>query len=298
MKRKQILLIINPISGIHHSDNVEKVIYNTLDKNCFDIHIAYTQYPYHGSVLAQEAVEAGMNIVAAVGGDGTINEVASQLVGTSTALAVIPHGSGNGLAYHLHIPINVKKSLKIINDGVIQPIDTCVINGKYFFSIAGVGFDAKVAFDFNQDVKRGFQNYLKYILKNYFEYQSQEYILRIDGEEQIRDAFFITFANSSQWGYNVKIAPHASIQDGLLDVCICHRPNFIKLLNIDLPFLLSNHFDKSTLVKYVKCRELTISTRNGSPMFLHIDGDAAGEVEKAQLQIKPQSLLTVIPKII
>lgn len=298
MKRKRILLIINPISGIHHSDNLERTIYNTLDKRCFDIDLAYTQYPHHGSELARAAVEAEMDIVAAVGGDGTINEVASQLVDTQTALAVIPHGSGNGLAYHLHIPINVKKSLQIIRDGLIQPIDTCLVNGKYFFSIAGIGFDAKVAYDFNHDVKRGFQNYLKHILRNYFEYQSQVYILRVDGEEQERDAFFITFANSSQWGYNVKIAPGASIQDGLLDVCVCHRPNFIKLLNIDLPFLLSNHFDKSSLVKYVRCKELTVSAKDGSPMFLHIDGDAAGEVEKVQLQIKPQSLLTVIPKMI
>lgn len=296
--RKRILFITNPISGIHHSDNLEKLIYDTIDKKRFDIEIAYTKYKSHGCELAKDAVEAGIDIVAAVGGDGTINEVASQLVGTQTTFAVIPHGSGNGLAYHLHIPIDVKKSLRNINNGITQAIDTCKINGQYFFSIAGIGFDAKVAFDFNNDVKRGFQNYFKHILKNYFEYKSTEYVLNADGEESICDAFFITFANSSQWGYNVKIAPQASIQDGLLDVCICHRPNFIKLLNIDLPFLLSNHFDKSSLVKYIQCEKISLHAKDNSPMYLHIDGDSAGEVDQVVVDIRPHSLLTIVPKTI
>ena len=195
---KRILFIVNPISGTHRSDNIEKMTYSTLDKSKFDISFERTEYKGHASELARNAVADNVDIVAAVGGDGTINEVASEIVNTDTAFAVVPHGSGNGLAYHLHIPIQVKKSLQIINDLHIEPIDTCQVNGRSFFSIAGIGFDAKVAYDFDKDVRRGFQNYLKYILKNFFTYKSVDYLLNYDGKQQNVDAFFITFANSSQ----------------------------------------------------------------------------------------------------
>ena len=210
-------------------------------------------------------------------------------------MAVIPHGSGNGLAYHLHIPINLRKSIRLINSLNITDIDTCIVNGRHFFSIAGIGFDAKVAYDFSKDVRRGFQNYLKYIIKNYFTYKTSEYHIQTTEQEIDAEAFFITFANSSQWGYNIKIAPKASVQDGKLDLCICHKPLFLKMLNIDLPFLLSDHFDKSSLVRYMECREAVITAKDGKPIYLHIDGDAAGLADAVTLKVLPRSLKTVIP---
>lgn len=296
--KKKILLIVNPISGIYHSENLEKIVFNTLDSQKYEVFLEYTKYKHHGRELARQGLAAEMDVIAAVGGDGTINEVASQLVGTSTTFAVVPHGSGNGLAYHLHIPINVKRALQVINNGIVQTIDTCRINQVPFFSVAGIGFDAKVAFDFNNDSTRGFQNYLKHILKNLFEYQSGEYIIQVDGSHQESEAFFITFANSSQWGYNVKIAPQASVQDGMLDVCVCSRPNLLKLLNVDLLYLLSNHVDKSSIVKYMQCQKVTIQSKNGQKMYLHIDGDAAGVVDSVEVEVIPQSLHTIIPKMI
>jgi len=292
---KRIVFIINPISGTRHSDNIEVIAKKELNADSFDIVFRYTEYKGHGAVLASEAVSQNADIVAAVGGDGTINEVASQLVGTQTALAVIPHGSGNGLAYHLHIPIHLKKAIRIIKSLNIIDIDTCLVNGKHFFSIAGIGFDAKVAHDFSLDVQRGFQNYLKYIIKNYFSYKTTNYHIRTEGQEIDTDAFFITFANSSQWGYNVKIAPQASIQDGKLNLCICHKPNVLKMFNIDIPFLLSDHFDKSSLVRYIECEKATISSNDGTPIYLHIDGDAAGVTENVSLEILPKSLKTIVP---
>lgn len=294
--KKSILFIINPISGAGNTDNFEKIVAKTLDNDKFDIYFRYTKYKNHGSEIAAAAVAEGVDIVAAVGGDGTINEVASQIVNTNTAFAVIPKGSGNGLAYHLHIPVNIKKALQIINEQNITSIDTCKINGRYFFSIAGIGFDAKVAFDFNNDGQRGFQNYLKHILKNYFDYQSARYIIQYDDKELETDAFFITFANSSQWGYNVKIAPQASIQDGKLDVCICQRPNLIKLVNVDLPHLLTNHINRSSIVHYLQCEKVKIMPSDGQQTYLHIDGDAAGIVDSIEIEMLPLSLLTCVPK--
>lgn len=292
--KKSVLFIVNPISGTRMVDNFEKIVYDTLDNDKFDIFFRYTKYKNHGSEIAAEAVKQGVNIIAAVGGDGTVNEVASQIVNTSSVLAVIPKGSGNGLAYHMQIPVHIKKALKIINEQNFTTIDTCKINGHYFFSIAGIGFDAKVAFDFNNEGQRGFQNYLKHILINYFEYQSAQYLIKYDGQELETDAFFITFANSSQWGYNVKIAPRASICDGKLDVCICQRPNFLKFVNVDLPHLLTNHFNRSSLVHYLQCEKATIIPSNGQKTYLHIDGDAAGKVDGIELEMFPRSLLICV----
>ena len=297
--KKRILFIINPISGISHSDDIEKIAKENLDDSVFDMEFQQTQYKGHGAELARAAVASGMDIVAAVGGDGTINEVATQLVGTNVVFAVVPHGSGNGLAYHLHIPINLKKSMQIINALHTESVDTCQINGQSFFSIAGIGFDAKVAYDFNQDVNRGFINYLKHILKNYFEYKPGKYTIEYDGKCLEDSAFFITFANSSQWGYNVKIAPMASMQDGKVNICIVKKPKLLlKMLNVDLPKLLSSHFDHSDIVQYLNCEHVKITPVDDIPMFLHIDGDAAGIAQSVDLQVIPKSLRIISPALI
>lgn len=297
--KKRILFIINPISGISHSDDIERIAKDNLDGSVFEMDFQHTQYKGHGGELARVAVASGVDIVAAVGGDGTINEVASQLVGTDTVFAVVPHGSGNGLAYHLHIPINLKKSMQIINALHVESVDTCQINGRDFFSIAGVGFDAKVAYDFNQDVNRGFINYLKHILKNYFEYKPGKYTIEYDGKCLNDSAFFITFANSSQWGYNVKIAPMASMQDGKVNICIVKKPKLLlKMLNVDLPMLLSSRFDQSDIVQYLQCERVKITQEDDLPMFLHIDGDAAGTVQTVDLQVFPKSLKIISPALI
>ena len=292
----RLWFIVNPISGTRHGDDIGLIARDVLDSSRFDIAIRTTEYRGHGAEIAREAVAAGVDIVAAVGGDGTINEVASQLVGTPTAFAIIPHGSGNGLAYHLQIPINVRKAIAIINDLRIEKMDVGYVNGKPFFSIAGIGFDAKVAYDFDRDPQRGFAAYLKHILRNYFHYPSINYHITADGQEFDTQAFFITFANSSQWGYNVKIAPMASLHDGKLDVCIVKRPKLLlKMLNVDLPKLLNSRFDKSSIVQYVGCQHITVVPSVPSPIYLHIDGDTAGTVENVEIELKREVLRTVVP---
>lgn len=295
--KQSIWLIINPISGIRHRQDIGLIARATLDSEKFDVTLRYTEHRGHGAEIAREAVENGINIVAAVGGDGTINEVASQLVGTDTALAIVPNGSGNGLAYHLQIPINVRKALLSINDLRTEKLDVGYVNGRPFFSIAGIGFDAKVAYDFEADPRRGFNTYFKHIFRDYFHYQSCEYHIEYDGQQLNTQAFFITFANSSQWGYNVKIAPMASMHDGRLDVCIVKRPKlFLKLLNVDLPKLLSNRFDRSDIAQYFDCQKLTIVSQDKHPVYLHIDGDTAGMVEKVEIEMKYQALKALVPK--
>lgn len=247
--------------------------------------------------MSKEAVKQNFDVVVAVGGDGTINEVASALVNSETALAIIPSGSGNGLAYHLKIPINLKKSIQIINDLHLDKIDVCKLNQFFVFSVAGIGYDAKVAFDFNHGKGRGMDSYFKAILKNYFTFQSENYIVEYDGKEMQKSAFFITFANSSQWGYNVKVAPHASIQDGLLDVCFCTKPETFTLSPFVIK-LLTDRIDESREMHYLQCKHLSIKTQNNQPIYLHIDGDAVDPVSEIMIQIIPMALNVLTTRLI
>ena len=291
---KKILFIINPISGKKKKDFLVNKIHKRFDNSDLDFEIAYTQYAGHGAEIAAAAVKDGADVVVAVGGDGTINEIATQLLHSETALAIIPLGSGNGLAHHLSIPTNADKALQIVENKINIPemVDSCSINDNYFFSIAGVGYDAKVAYDFNHGDERGFSGYLKFILKDYFNYNYNTYLIDCDGEEFERDAFFITFANSSQWGYNVKIQPKASVQDGLLDVCIAKKPDWIHL-GETVASLLLNRIDHRKLIEYKKCKELKIRIKDGQKMFWHVDGDFREPVDEITIRMLPQSLKVI-----
>ncbi len=291
---KKILFIINPISGKKRKDFLVEKIRQKFDSEAFNVEVEYTEHAGHGAELAAAAVLRGTDVVAAVGGDGTINEVASQLLNTDTTLAIVPLGSGNGLAHHLAIPQNANKCLQLIADKCDKPelVDSCSINDDFFFSIAGVGYDAKVAYDFNHGNERGFHGYFKYILKDYFNYNYNTYIIDCDGEKIEREAFFITFANSSQWGYNVKIQPKASVQDGLVDVCIAKKPQWFALGDT-VASLLMNRIDHRKLIEYKKCKELVISIKDGQKMFWHVDGDFREPVEKIIIKIIPHSLKVI-----
>ena len=292
-ERLRIWLIINPISGTRHGEDIGLLARNTLDSSRFDLTLRYTERKGHGAEIAREAVAAGVDIVAAVGGDGTINEVASQLVGSRTALAIIPHGSGNGLAYHLQIPINVRKALAVINDLRIEKMDVGYVNGKPFFSIAGIGFDAKVAYDFEADPRRGFFTYFKHILHNYFQYQSCDYRITYDGQTIDTQAFFITFANSSQWGYEAKIAPKASVQDGLMDICMMSPQAWLGAPGMALR-LFTGSLDGSLFMDTFRAKDVMLRRETESPF--HIDGDPVKMEKDIRIRIIPEGLHVLVEK--
>lgn len=291
---KKIWFIINPISGKKKKDFLAERIKEVFSADKFDVQIKYTEYAGHGVELAAAAVRDGVNIVAAVGGDGTINEVASQLVNSNTVFAIVPLGSGNGLAHHISIPMDAGKALQTIvkNADNPDPIDVCTINDRYFFSVAGVGYDAKVAYDFNHGNQRGFGGYLKYSVKDYFTYKYDTYLIDCDGVEMERKAFFITFANSSQWGYDVKIQPHASVKDGLLDLCIAKKPQALTL-GFMVGSLLLNRIDHRNLIEYMQCRKLKIKLKDGGKMFWHVDGDSEEPIDEIQIELLPHSLKVI-----
>ena len=235
---RKILFIINRKAGTDREKRLEGIIRRYLTPRAFSIEIRHLEYLGHGADLAREAVSQQVDTVVAVGGDGSINEIAQGLVGTDTALAVIPLGSGNGLARALKIPLKVPQALELIANGKRKPIDIGYANEHLFLSNAGVGFDALVADQFRHTKKRGLWGYAKLVISSFNKYKAPSYNIDIDGQQQQQQAFLFTVANGNQFGYEFKLAPGASLFDGNLDVCVVPPVQFLGLLPIGIYSLL------------------------------------------------------------
>lgn len=287
---KKIVFIINPISGTGRKDVVEAAIRDHIDTALFVPVIRYTEYAGHASVIAQEEVAQGTDIVAAVGGDGTVNEVARSLVNSKTALAVVPCGSGNGLARHLRIPMDTVEAVKLVNECFVQSIDYGTINGEEFFCTCGVGFDAFISMKFAEAGKRGVATYVEKTLQDGLTYKPERYTVEIDGNTTIHDAFLIACANASQYGNNAYIAPNASTRDGLLDVTILTPFTTLEAPQIIVQMfnrkLESNSHVKSFRAKHVRI----IRETEGAA---HIDGDPKMMGCVIDVDIHPAALLAI-----
>lgn len=292
-EKKKILFIINPISGGHNKEEIIKSIPKLLDVNKFDINITHTKRMGHAVELAQKAVAENMDIVVAVGGDGTINEIASQLVNTNVTLAIVPCGSGNGLARDLGISLHYKKAIQQINTLNIKKIDVGVCNNQHFFSLAGIGFDAKVAYDFNRGKKRKFTGYAWAILKDFFSSKDQHYEIVLENEKIADNFFFITTANCSQWGYNVKVAPIAKLNDGIFSITLCKKPTAFSLIHFVIK-ILSGKIDHSKSVTIKTSNKVSVTSN--SEFFYHIDGDAKGVSHQIEIGILPEALHIIAQK--
>lgn len=287
MTKKKIRFIINPISGKLHRKNLPQQIDEHLNKDLFEYGISISEYAGHSKLLVQEAIDSGCDIVAVAGGDGSINEVATRLIGTDIALAIIPCGSGNGLSRCLDIPLNPIKALELINKGFYRKIDTVDINDRTFISIAGTGYDAKVAEDYSNDKHRGFDTYFKYIVRDFFALKDQNYILELPDKTVETKAFFISFANSNQMGYDVPISPKASLWDGLVDLCIVEKPNPLEL-PIMGGFMIDGMMDKAPKVNIIQTPEVNIIRPQAD--VINLDGESIIMEKDLHLKVNPLSL--------
>ncbi|MBR6774980.1 MAG: YegS/Rv2252/BmrU family lipid kinase [Bacteroidales bacterium] len=287
--KKKIIFIVNPISGHHNKNHFPDIVENHIDKNKYDYKIVFTEYANHATELTMKAIEEGYEYIAAVGGDGTINEVAKCLIGKEQILIIVPYGSGNGLANHLRLPFKIEKHIKeVINKGKIYKIDTATMNGTPFISIAGIGFDAMIADYFAKDENRGFITYAKLITEKYPNYKQKEYTLILDDKDTIEcKPFFVTFANSSQFGYNTEISPKASVQDGLLDVCIFKKPNILEI-PIVATYFLAKQIDKSNFIDIYKAKKIQVIRKVDE--VVNIDGEPIEMSKDITVEIKPLSL--------
>ena len=287
--KKKIIFIVNPISGHHNKNHFPNLVESSIDKNKYDYTIVFTEYANHATELTMKAIEDGYEYIAAVGGDGTINEVAKCMIGKEQTLVIIPFGSGNGLARHLGLPFKVEKLIKdVINNGKKYKIDTATMNGVPFISLAGIGFDAMIADYFAKDENRGFLTYAKLITEKYPNYRQKEYTLIMDDKTTIEcKPFFVTFANSSQFGYNAEISPKASVQDGLLDVCIFKKPNILEV-PIVATYFLAKQIDKSNFIDIYKAKKIQVIRKVDE--VANVDGEPVEMSKDIIVEIKPLSL--------
>jgi len=285
--RPTVLFITNPISGNLHHNDLHNLIIESMRHYNADYDIAVSEYAGHAKQLAAYAVADGFDIVVACGGDGTINEIGTQLIGTKTALGIIPYGSGNGLAHHIGIPITTRKALDYFKGGLPIAIDTVSVNGTAFISIAGIGFDAKVAQDYSNDKGRGFHTYFKYMLQNYFTLPEQQFKITINDKVIDVDAFFISLANSNEQGYGIPISPKASLRDGLLDICIVRKPNAIELPILG-SYMLARNIDKAPKVNIIQAEHIIIERQHND--VVNIDGDPIMMDKKLDIKVSPLSL--------
>ena len=289
--KKKTLFIINAKSGTSDKANLPKLISETIDKTQFDYEIAFTEYAGHATLLAAEARDRHYGMVVAVGGDGTVNEVARSIVHSDTALGIIPCGSGNGLARHLMLPINTRKAIEIINYNEIHPLDYGIINGYHFFCTCGMGFDAFVSMKFAEAGKRGPVTYLENILREGLKYKPETYEILDEDGTHAHTAFLISCANASQYGNNAYIAPQASMSDGLMDVIIMEPFNAFEAPQISID-MFNKTLDRSSKIKTFRCNRLHV--KRSQPGWIHYDGDPVMTGEDIVVELKPKGINIVV----
>ena len=294
---KNIAFIINPISGNKEAQSAKrklpKLIMQTLDTNQWLPNIVYTEYAGHATELAYQFARMGFDAVVAIGGDGTVNEVARGLKDSNTALGIIPMGSGNGFARHLSIPMRPQKAIELINHSEPISVDYGLANGKLFMCTCGTGFDAVVADQFAASNKRGFMTYVQNTIKQVFTYQPQSYHIVGDGLDVTHKAFLITFANANQWGNDAKIAPKASIQDGQMDIMLMSSHALLASASLALR-LFTGSIDDSYFMDTIRAKEVTLIREEKAPF--HIDGDPVEMEKDIQIKIVEDGLRVLVEK--
>ncbi|MBR5324693.1 MAG: diacylglycerol kinase family lipid kinase [Muribaculaceae bacterium] len=291
---KKILAIINPISGTSKKNNIPQKINDILSSEDVTIDIVYTEYAGHATVLAQKAVEDGYNVVLAIGGDGTCNEVAKALINTRTALGIIPTGSGNGLARHLGIPIGITAALKSLKKSHMVRADFCTANDIPFFVTCGFGFDAQISEKFSKSKTRGGITYVEKSLEEYFNYTDEEYIIETESSYSKEKAFIIACGNVSQYGNNAFIAPYASLRDGLIDVTIINHIKFFEVLPTAIQ-LFTKTLNRNPSVKTFCTSEVVITRSKAG--IMHIDGEPIEMPEKIKIKCHKRGLRIMVPDI-
>jgi YegS/Rv2252/BmrU family lipid kinase len=248
-----------------------------------------------------ELIEAGkFTHIAIAGGDGTINQSINSLKKHNLPFAIIPCGSGNGLAFSAGIPKNINSALDITFNGKVEWTDAFSVNQQFACMLCGLGFDAQVAHDFALDKKRGLITYVKKVIQNFFTAKPYPFVLKLNDKTIKLDAFFISIANSNQFGNNFTIAPKASLTDGLLDVVVVTQQTKLNLLLQTLMQVTgfnqlqkAENINKDTSVVYFQTSTIEIINTALAP--LHIDGEPVESVKKMDIKIQPKSFQLVYP---
>ena len=298
---RRLFYIVNPISGRRNKQTLEELIENETKKAGFYFEVFPSVSNGDYSFLDDLITEKKVTHLVVAGGDGTVNQAINSLKKHNLPFAIIPCGSGNGLALSAGIPKNVASALKIAFTGKSEWTDAFTINDKFACMLCGLGFDAQVAHDFALDEKRGLITYVKKIIANFFIAKPYPFVLKINGKTIRLGAYFISIANSNQFGNNFTIAPRTSLTDGLLDIVIVTEQT---KLNLILQTLMQvsgfnqlqkgENIDKNTSVVYFQTDNIQIINPSLAP--LHIDGEPAESVKKIEIKVQPKSFQLIYPR--
>ena len=290
----KVLAIINPISGTGSKKSIPDLLARAYAPLEHELLLTYTKAAGHAEELARRAAEEGYDHVIAVGGDGTVNEVARGLVGSKTALAIVPKGSGNGLARALGLSMSTDRVIKQLASGRRITIDSCLMNGQPFFCTCGMGFDAAVSHSFAEASTRGPVTYLRTMIDEYRAFKPESYRIILDeGERTIEtEAFVLVVANASQYGNNAYIAPEADLSDGMLDLAII-RPFPVLEAALVLGDLMRGKLADNKYYYTERVRNVRIERTSGGSV--HLDGEPLVMSEHIDVSLRPHSLEVLIP---
>jgi diacylglycerol kinase (ATP) len=288
---KKVLFIINRFSGGGFQPQVEGRIIEACESQDVECTIEFTQSRGHATELSRQAKEKGFGLVIAVGGDGTVNEVAQGLIHSAVPMGIIPKGSGNGLARHLGIPVSVNGALSSLFNSKPFAMDTFTVNGKLSLNVSGIGFDGHIANLFGTKVKRGLGGYVKLTMNEFFQFQEFPLSLKADGKQLDRKAFIVAIANSSQYGNNARIAPAASVCDGLLHISLLKK---VPPYRLDFIYsFFTGNVHQSAYCEVIEATDLTITTT--APVAYHIDGEPSGFADTFAIKLQRGSLMMMAP---
>ncbi len=286
----KIKFIVNPISGKGKQKGIEDSIKKNLDSKKYEYSVKFTERQGHAKELCKQAITDGYEAVIAVGGDGTVNEIASECIGKDTVLGIIPAGSGNGFAYHMGMKKNIKASILQLNNATIKIVDSCTANAMPFVNVSGIGFDAHIANLFQNLEKRGFWNYIKLIFKE-INYKSKKYTINHNGKSRKIKAVMISFANSSQYGNNFHISPKSELDDGLIDfVIVKDMPK--RMIPQFLIKVANGKIENSKFVEIIQAKEMEIFSNE---KIIHLDGEPKKINKSVLIKNNPKTLKILIP---
>ncbi|MDZ7293800.1 MAG: YegS/Rv2252/BmrU family lipid kinase [candidate division KSB1 bacterium] len=293
MTFERVKLIFNPKAGpLRHTHLALRLVDICLRRAPFRYEVYTVEYKDHAVELASAAEREGFDAVVVVGGDGTVNAAARGLLHSRLPLGIVPIGSGNGLARGLGIPVSIRRSCQLLTEGTVRSIDAGRIRDRYFFVVAGLGFDAVVGKLFDDQSLRGPLPYFYFGFREFLTYEPETFILRF-GERQITvPALLVTIANTRQWGNGAIIAPHAEPDDGLFDICVIHKVNLGQAL-FHLPKLFTGKIDR--VRHYENYRSTEVEIVRERPGYFHVDGEPVEGGTHLRVSIDPKALRVIVP---
>lgn len=285
----KVMVVINPRSGKGRAGMLKAEAEKVAAKHGAQIHFKIVAAPGDGLRFAREALDGGMERVITIGGDGTMNAIATGLAGSSLPLGIVPMGSGNGYARSLRLPLRPTEALELAFAGTARPMDVCYLNDRLFLGTAGIGFDARVAWEFDQSQGRGMWNYARLIIKHVFGAKPMRVVVKANKETCEEQVLMMVFCNTREFGNGALISPGSLPDDGLAELRIVRKPSTLGLFGAFI-LMYSGRVDRS---RHLRSIVTTHATVHQEGTLAHLDGEPAEVGREIQFRLEPKKLWVV-----